>query len=555
MTCRGKAAVGLVVAAVLLLAGSVVAWSATLVKDGDPNTIGEALSKPDGSVVTLTCEQVLWRGKSGQSFAIKEWFEASAQQPRLLVVSTSPLPVESYWSVDITGTIQTFTANLPTGATYQQRVVIASPENVQVYCDPKGKPYPFPLSKGWLDSWAATRPLTVSSADTASVAGQLPVLPDTPDAPLPLAGSRDSIKSLPDGALVSVNGAVVSGSFSGRFCIERSDRSSAIWVSYSSHIPKGALVDITGRMTTEGGSRALVADTVTTLDTNYPEVDLVGMNNRNTNYGLDTTGMLVRLWGKVTWVGSDPNNRVFYINDGSDLISDITNVKGVKVYDTTTDTLPDVDDYVAVNGYSGSESPGIRTLWKYTSGTSFYSLMLLAPATTGTGTISGTITAAGADGKTARVFSGNASTTVVFSGNTATYSLKVSYGRRVVTVSLPGYKTTTKLVRVTSTDTDPVYNVALPSLGQKMDFITAASGSLADGTREANITAILRDEEGRRIGNATIAWNASNCTVFRCDTTTDAVGEAKAVIHHAPDTVPTVEVSTSAITERCQVTQ
>ncbi|MCL6628477.1 MAG: hypothetical protein K6U00_02620 [Armatimonadetes bacterium] len=299
------------VAAVLLLSGSVVAWSATIVKDGDPNTIGEALSKPDGSVVTLTCEQVLWRGKSGQSFAIKEWFEKSPQQPRLLVVSVSSLPVESYWSVDITGTIQTFTASTPTGATYQQRVVIVSPENVLIYCDPKGKPSPFPIFKGFMDSWMTKRPLSISSSNTAETAGQLPVLPDTPDAPLPVAGSRDGIRSLPDGAVVSINGAVTTKDLSGRFTVQRSDRSFAMWIRYSGQMAEGTLVDITGRMATEGDSRYLIADSVTTLDTEYTLPEPVGMNNRDTHYGLDTTGMIVRLWGKVTWVGSDPNNRVF----------------------------------------------------------------------------------------------------------------------------------------------------------------------------------------------------------------------------------------------------
>lgn len=147
MTCRDKAVVGLVVAAVLLLSGSAISLSATIVRDGDPNTIGAALAQPDGSTVSLICEQVIWRGKSGKSFAIKEWTDSSsAQQPRLMVVSTSPLPVEAYWSVDITGTIQTFTASLSTGATYQQRVVIVTPENVQVYCDPQGSPTGCPSS-------------------------------------------------------------------------------------------------------------------------------------------------------------------------------------------------------------------------------------------------------------------------------------------------------------------------------------------------------------------------------------------------------------------------
>ncbi|MCL6628478.1 MAG: hypothetical protein K6U00_02625 [Armatimonadetes bacterium] len=173
----------------------------------------------------------------------------------------------------------------------------------------------------------------------------------------------------------------------------------------------------------------------------------------------------------------------------------------------------------------------------------------------GTGTISGTITAAGADGTTARIYSGNASTTAVFSGNTATYSLKVPYGARVVTVAVPGYKTTTKLIHVGSAASDPTYSVTLPALGHKIDFITLASGSLSDGTKEATVLAILRDEEGRRIGNTSITWNAGSGSLIKCDTTTDAVGEAKAVIQYATGTVPTVEARANAISERCQVTQ
>jgi hypothetical protein len=300
-------------------------------------------------------------------------------------------------------------------------------------------------------------------------------------------------------------------------------------------------------MTTEGGSRAVVADSITTLDTDYPEVGLLGMNNRDTNYGLDTTGLFVRLWGSVTWVGSDPDNRVFYIDDGSGLVSDLTDVKGVKVYDTTTDTLPGVGDYVAVNGYSGSEDPGIRTLWKYTSGdtTTFLTASLMAPST-GSGAISGTITAAGADGKTARVYSGNTSTTVVFSGDIAAYSLPISYGRRAVTVVVPGYKTTTKLIRVGASTSNPTYNVTLPTLAQKIDFIAAHSGSLADGTQETTLTAILRDDEGRRINNASIAWNVNAGQVFKADYVTDTVGEAKAVIRYAPGVSPSVAAQTAS---------
>lgn len=531
MTCRGKAAVGLVVAAVLLLTGSVVAWSATIVKDGDPNTIGEALGKPDGSVVTLTCEQVLWRGKSGQSFAVKEWFDKTPQQPRLVVVSTSPLPVESYWSVDITGTIQTFTANLPTGATYQQRVVIASPENVQVYCDPKGKPYPFPLFKGWLDSWAATRPLTMSSSDSAEMIGQLPVLPDTPDAPLPTPGSRDSIKCLPDGARVSLNGAIVFAGSGNEFAIERSDRSFAIWVNSPRSVPAGTLVDIVGTMSTEGGMRLLSAETVTTLDTEeYSLPEYCGMNNRDVwhnldSIGLDTSALGVRVWGRVTEI--DSQHHAFYISDGSTIPT-----PGVRIKDYTNDTLPSVDDYVAVSGLSGIDQdvPGVRAVKRYSTdpAISVYTTSLMALP--GTGTISGTITAAGADGSSVRVYCGKASTTATFSGGTAHYSLNVPYGTYAVTASALGYKTTTKRVRVSSSTENPTKDISMPALERRIDIISKPRGTLADGTSETAVTVIVRDEEGRRFANVPVRWNLEGAALFTADTTTDAVGEAKAVV-------------------------
>ena len=94
---------------VVLFSVSSVAWCSALVKDGDAGTIGWCLSsKADSETVTLTCEQVMWRGMSGKSFAIKEWTEKWPEgRPRLLVVSTRPLPVESWWTVDVTGTLQT----------------------------------------------------------------------------------------------------------------------------------------------------------------------------------------------------------------------------------------------------------------------------------------------------------------------------------------------------------------------------------------------------------------------------------------------------------------
>lgn len=90
--------------AILLLAVMFAASGAALcasVRDD----IGACLSQPDGATITLPCEEVLWHGKSGKSFAIKEWTEKydAPAKPRLVVVSTKPLTVDKYWSVDVTG--------------------------------------------------------------------------------------------------------------------------------------------------------------------------------------------------------------------------------------------------------------------------------------------------------------------------------------------------------------------------------------------------------------------------------------------------------------------
>ncbi len=523
MTCRGKQTVGLV-AAVLLLTGSIAGWSTPTINDSAQDTIGAAIAQEDGSTVTLTCAQVLWCGKSGQSFAVKMWSEASTQQPELLVVSTSQLPVHEYWTVDVTGTIQTLEGTTRTGAAFRQRVVVVAPENVQVYCDSGGKPYSFPIPKGMLDSLLTTRPLVAVSTATATLAGQLPVLPDNPDAPLPAPGSRDSIKTLPDGASVNVNGAVVTAIAGNRFCIERGDRSFGIWVTGSARVSKGSLVDIAGQMDTNNGARVVQADTVSLLDTDYPSASYFGMNNKHLHYGLDTTGLLVRVWGKVTYV--DQGNRIFFIDDGSNLDGGNGHV-GVKIYDLSTETLPTVDSYVAVNGASDAESPDIRVVWKPDSGISVY---LQSLQQSGYGIVSGTIAAPGADGGSARIYCGSSSTTATFVNGTAHYTLTIPYGSHAVTTTTTGYKTTTKLVRLRSTTTDATCDFSLPTIGRRVDIMTASSVALVDGSRETEVTAIVRDEEGRRLIEMPVTWRTSRSTIVSSGSITDAVGEARAVI-------------------------
>lgn len=142
---------------VALFLASGVAWCRTPIRDGDPGTIGACLTQPDGSRVTLPCEEVIRCGRSGKSFAIKEWFEPQPAKPRLAVVSTRPLPVKEYWNVDVTGILSTFSGVSRDGSEIRQRVLIVSPENVTVYCSPNGKPVPFMPIKGLDMDWPCKR--------------------------------------------------------------------------------------------------------------------------------------------------------------------------------------------------------------------------------------------------------------------------------------------------------------------------------------------------------------------------------------------------------------
>jgi len=502
----------------------------------------------------------MWRGMSGKSFAIKEWTEKWPEgRPRLLVVSTRPLPVEPWWTVDVTGTLHTLRT-----ADKEQRVIITSPSQVFVYCTDKGLPAPV-VFKGMDLSGITKKSLPElvpqqTMAVTTTEGGELPPGDDPPPPPAPPApGSKDSLKHLPDGAPVSINGAIVSASFSdyGFFYVERSDRSFGIWIHSDTWVSDGQLVDIRGTMATGGGERVVVPDQngVTILDYNtYPRPREVGLPNRDLgggavlpftppvgkrgdadNAGLNNTGLLVRVWGRVTAV--DSQYPIYWIDDGSAVTADSGHT-GIKIYDVTYDPMPSVNDYVILSGVSCAEWPegsdsSIRTVWKTAS----------VPVSTqpGSGTISGTITATGADGKTVKVYCASASTTATFSGNTANYTLDVPYGSHAVTATLLGYKTTTKLATVSS-GTPVNLDFTLSTLQRRIDIVASPKRIPPDGVSQMTVTAIVRDEEGRRFGNEAVTWNVDLGTVISADTTTDEVGEARLVLQ-APTNADTASIS------------
>lgn len=158
----------------LVLLGFSVSAHATPAQDTAVGSIQWCLSnKADGDSVTLTYQAVMWRGMSGRSFAIKEWTDKwPKSRPQILIVSTRPLPVEPWWTVEVTGTLQTLRT-----ASVEQRVVITSPSQVFVYCNDKGIPAPV-IFRGW--DWPG-----ITKRSLAELAPQTTTMMTLDESPLP----------------------------------------------------------------------------------------------------------------------------------------------------------------------------------------------------------------------------------------------------------------------------------------------------------------------------------------------------------------------------------
>ena len=160
--------------------------------------------------------------------------------------------------------------------------------------------------------------------------------------------SISDVKVASDGAVIKGGDAVVTAAFDGFFYIESDDRSSGIRVNKMAHgIAPGTSADVMGKVgLTADGERCIIADTAASTGTET--IAPVFMSNRvigggsigsqeavsswqwgmddsgnpiltwQPATGLNNTGLLVRVFGRVTQ--GDPSGNYFYIDDGSVLL-------------------------------------------------------------------------------------------------------------------------------------------------------------------------------------------------------------------------------------------
>ena len=205
----------------------------------------------------------------------------------------------------------------------------------------------------------------------------------TPIINLVQAASPAEAKALEDDAYVALT-ANTSATFTDFLYVEDEDRFSGIRVNKPGHsVPANRSAVVNGAMrTSDDGERYIDASDIVTGDT--VDVKPVFMNNRAVGggfweydsvtkagqagiagaNGLNNIGLLVRVFGKVTYSGTD----YFYIDDGSG-VNDGSGHPGVKVM-VHEAAVPDEDTFVSFTGVNScyKDNEQIHRLIHHASG-------------------------------------------------------------------------------------------------------------------------------------------------------------------------------------------
>ncbi len=192
------------------------------------------------------------------------------------------------------------------------------------------------------------------------------------------------LKAQPDGAKVVLDSMTVTAGtnqFSTTFYVEDNDRSSGIKVSTgSSGISAlvgnsldivGTIGTVTGERTVTNPSAYLVASSSPVPEPLVMQTKQVGGSTLNAytpgvydGLGLHNTGLLVRVWGRVTNVNA--TSKFFYLDDGSGY-RDGSGQVGVQVFcgglaSGNSITLPAINQFVTVTGISARKVVSGRTI-------------------------------------------------------------------------------------------------------------------------------------------------------------------------------------------------
>ncbi|MBP5093605.1 MAG: hypothetical protein J6332_06100, partial [Abditibacteriota bacterium] len=170
--------------------------------------------------------------------------------------------------------------------------------------------------------------------------------------------SVSDVKQCAPSADVTISGKIVTAVFDEFIYIEEPDRTAGIRVYTTDKPAVGAVVTVTGNLLT-GNEVSIYADSLTVDSAGEPLKPLamhnprLGGNGYGSQFavgigeGLNNIGLLVKSWGRVTYVGDG----FFYMDDGTKLFDgSFEGITGVRVESASSDVT--VGDYVSVTGIS-----------------------------------------------------------------------------------------------------------------------------------------------------------------------------------------------------------
>ncbi len=165
---------------------------------------------------------------------------------------------------------------------------------------------------------------------------------------------------LPDGTGVTISNVAATGVFDGEYYVEEIDRSSGILV-LGAGVNVGDVVDVSGKLTTVLGSRAILEPVVqTTGQTLFLKPLAIGTRDvcdPAAPGGLNNIGLLVTIWGRVTAVETD----WFYVDDGSARLDGSGNT-GLRLDASRLSNVPSVGQYVVATGVLATADAGGTTV-------------------------------------------------------------------------------------------------------------------------------------------------------------------------------------------------
>lgn len=169
-------------------------------------------------------------------------------------------------------------------------------------------------------------------------------------------GTPAEARALPDEAYVEITAPlVVSAVWPGVLAAQAADRSSGISVEdvAAGHMP-GDMVSVLGRLAIRHGERVLL-DAQLSPVSHASAPRALGLAFRSVDWGLETGGLFVRVWGRVASIDSQAQPAWFDIDSGSGMPLRIGLRGGL--------AAPEAGTYVAVDGVSGMWNEARRCVW------------------------------------------------------------------------------------------------------------------------------------------------------------------------------------------------